>query len=266
MPPLHISALTVYPVKSAAGIACESWDVDDFGLRYDRRWVITDPEGIFQTQRTVPRLALLKVTVMERALLLEAPGRRPIELPLAPEGGRLVRVRVWRDETSGFPVAPEADAWLTSFLGTASRLVYMPHDVVRAVHPAYGVPGDRVSFADAFPFLVLSDASLADLNARLTVPLPMTRFRPNVVVAGCEPYAEDGWRGFRSCGIEFRVVKPCARCVVTTTDQRTLERGPEPLRTLATYRRRANDVLFGQNAIHRGTGRLTVGAPIERVQ
>jgi uncharacterized protein YcbX len=263
MPPLRIAALTVYPVKSAAGVSCKSWDVDDFGLRYDRRWVVTDPEGVFQTQRTVPRLALLEATVSGGALRLQAPGRRPIELALAPEGGRLVRVRVWNDETRGIPVAPEADAWLTSFLGTASQLVYMPHAVVRAVNPAYGAPGDRVSFADAFPFLMISEASLADLNRRLAVPLPMNRFRPNVVVSGCEPYAEDGWRRFRACGIEFQVAKPCARCVVTTTDQRTLERGPEPLRTLATYRRRGNDVLFGQNAIHRGTGRLTVGGSVE---
>jgi MOSC domain-containing protein len=260
---LRLAALTVYPIKSAAGIPSDAWDVDAFGLRYDRRWVVTDPAGVFQTQRTIPRLALIRVALGPGALRLDAPERPTLELPLAPSCDRRVRVRVWNDETEGVPVGPAADRWLTDFLGAACRLVYMPDDVVRPVDPTYGSPGDRVGFADAFPFLLISDASLADLNARLAAPLPMNRFRPNLVVSGCAPYAEDDWGGFHAAGIEFRVVKPCARCVVTTTDQATAARGTEPLRTLATYRRRGNDALFGQNLIHRGTGRLEVGAPVE---
>jgi len=263
MPPLRIAALTVYPVKSAAGVSCKSWDVDDFGLRYDRRWVVTDPEGVFQTQRTVPRLALLEATVSGGALRLQAPGRRPIELALAPEGGRLVRVRVWNDETRGIPVAPEADAWLTSFLGTASQLVYMPHAVVRAVNPAYGAPGDRVSFADAYPMLLISEESLAALNRRMAVPLPMNRFRPNLVIRGVPAFGEDELDDFAIGGIGFRAVKPCDRCVLTTTDQETAERGVEPLRTLATFRQWDGKVWFGQNVAHQGTGRLAVGMAVQ---
>jgi len=156
-----------------------------------------------------------------------------------------------------------AGEWFTRLLGVRSQLVYMPDDVVRPVDPTYGVSTDRVSFADGFPFLLISQESLDDLNRRLAVPLPMNRFRPNLVVSGCAPFAEDGWPGFAAGGVEFRVVKPCARCVITTTDQATGERGREPLRTLATYRNVGGKVMFGQNVIHRGTGSLELGNRVE---
>jgi uncharacterized protein YcbX len=135
----------------------------------------------------------------------------------------------------------------------------MADQVVRPANPAFAPPGARVSFADGFPFLLISEESLADLNGRLAVPLPMNRFRPNLVVAGCEPYAEDGWKEIRIGDVKLRVVKPCERCLVTTTDQATGERGKEPLRTLATYRKVGNDVMFGQNVVHENTGELRVG-------
>jgi hypothetical protein len=138
----------------------------------------------------------------------------------------------------------------------------MPDATVRPADPAYAPTGTRVSFADAFPFLLISEESLSDLNSRLTRPLPMNRFRPNLVIAGGEPYIEDTLERFDIGGIAFRAVKPCGRCVVTTTDQETTERGVEPLRTLATYRKEGGEVVFGQNVVHLGTGRLTVGAPV----
>jgi uncharacterized protein YcbX len=261
MIPIQLTGLTIYPVKAAGGIACNDWEVDAFGLRYDRRWMVTDPAGEFFTQRDHPRLALVRPAIQRDVLRLEAPGLRPLELPLTPpESGDSVRVSVWGDETSGLPVDGGAGEWFTRLLGVPSLLVHMPDEVVRPVDATYGEARDRVSFADGFPFLLISQASLDDLNRRVAAPLPMNRFRPNLVVGGCAPFAEDGWRRLEVSGIGFRVVKPCARCVVTTTDQATLERGKEPLRTLATYRAVDGKLMFGQNVIHDGVGRLAVGS------
>ena len=196
------------------------------------------------------------------ALVLRAPGMPELRLPLVPAARDRVRVEVWGDVTEGVPVSPEAAQWLSRYLGALVRLVWMPDDVLRPTDPSYA-EGYRVSFADGFGFLLISEASLADLNRRLKAPLPMNRFRPNLVVAGTEPFAEDGWRRLRMNGIELDVVKPCGRCVVATTDQDTAERGREPLRTLATFRQREGQVMFGMNAVHRGTGRLTAGMPVE---
>jgi hypothetical protein len=157
----------------------------------------------------------------------------------------------------------EAAEWLGRFLGTSCRLVCLPDDRVRAVDPEFARPGDQVGFADGFPFLVIARASLDDLNARLPEPLSMVRFRPNLVIGGATPYAEDGWRRIRVGALELRLVKPCSRCTVPTVDPATGERGPEPLRTLTGYRRRGNKVYFGQNAVHDGIGELAVGDPVE---
>ncbi|HEU4589069.1 MAG TPA: MOSC N-terminal beta barrel domain-containing protein [Gemmatimonadales bacterium] len=263
MTAIQLAGITVYPVKSAGGIAVTEWEVEARGLRWDRRWVVTDPAGQFFTQRDHPRLALVRPTLLRDALRLEAPGLPPLEVPLAaPDGAPKVPVVVWEDSTWGVVVDGGAGEWFTRLLGVPSRLVFMPDDVVRPVDPTYGQPADQVSFADGFPFLLISQASLDDLNGRLAVPLPMNRFRPNLVVRGCAPFAEDGWRRFETGGISFRVVKPCARCVVTTTDQETLVRGREPLRTLATYRNVGGKVMFGQNVIHDRTGRLELGSPV----
>jgi uncharacterized protein YcbX len=260
MTPIQLTGITVYPVKSAGGIAVSEWEVDVRGLRWDRRWVVTDPAGQYFTQREHPRLALVRPALLRDALRLEAPGLPALEVPLAaPPGAPHVPVAVWEDRTWGVVVDGRAGEWFTRLLGVPSQLVHMPEDVVRPVDPTYGEPTDRVSFSDGFPFLLISQESLDDLNRRLAVPLPMNRFRPNLVVSGCAPFAEDGWWGFETGGIDFRVVKPCARCVITTTDQETGERGREPLRTLATYRNVDGKVMFGQNVIHRGVGSLELG-------
>jgi len=264
MSDLRIASLHVYPVKSCGGLSPSEWDVDDFGLRYDRRWMIVTPEGEFLTQREQPRLALVRPALAEDALLLRAPGMPDLALPLVPSSRERMRVQVWRDVTDGVPVSAEAAAWLSDFLRQKVQLVWMPGDVVRETDPAYSV-GHRVSFADGFCFLIISEASLAELNRRLETPLPMNRFRPNVVVSGSQAFAEDGWRELRVGGLELTIVKPCARCVTTTTDQETAERGVEPLRTLATFRRRNGKVMFGQNAVHRGLGRLSVGTRVQVV-
>jgi uncharacterized protein YcbX len=257
-----LASLHIYPVKACGGLSPAEWPVDDFGLRNDRRWMVVNLAGRFLTQREAPRLALIRPVLETGGRVLRAPAMPELRLPLVPATRERVPVQVWGDTTEGVPVSPEAAQWLSRYLGSLARLVWMPDDVLRPTDPRYA-EGYRVSFADGFGFLVISEASLADLNRRLETPLPMNRFRPNLVVSGTEPFAEDGWRRIRIGGLELGVVKPCGRCVVTTTDQETAERGQEPLRTLATFRERDGKLMLGMNAVHRGTGRLAMGMPVE---
>jgi hypothetical protein len=236
--------------------------VDAFGLRHDRRWMVVDPEGAHITQRDHPRLALVRPHLDAARLVVEAPGMPPLELPLSPEGGVTRRVTVWADTCEALWLGAEPGQWFSRFLGAPRALVYMPDRTLRPADPDYAPPGTRVSFADAYPMLLISEESLGHLNARLPEPVPMNRFRPNLVIAGGRPHVEDTLDRFRIEGIEFRAVKPCDRCTVTTVDQETGVKGLEPLRTLASYRRTNGQVLFGQNVVHRGTGRLGVGASL----
>ena len=259
-----LSGLNVYPIKSCGGIPVEEWEVDERGLRHDRRWMLVDETGCFISQRELPRMALVKVRIESDGLIVDAPGMASLSVPFVPPDGRAVLARVWGDLVEGQAV--DDDSWFSEFLGVSCRLVYLPDEAVRKVDPAYAEPGDRVGLADGFPFLLISEASLAYLNARLEQPLPMNRFRPNLVVGGCEPFAEDGWRGVRIGQLTFRVVKPCARCTITTVDQESATKGKEPLRTLARFRRAGNKVLFGQNLIHNETGTLRIGDPVQILQ
>jgi uncharacterized protein YcbX len=254
-----LSGISVYPVKSARGIALAQSEVDAFGLRYDRRWMVVDRSGQFLSQRSHSRLALVVPSILSGALRIDAPGMPTLETPLNPSPTVATQVTVWNDTCGATWLGEKAASWFSNFLGSTCSLVHMDPDVVRPANPAFAPPGSRVSFADGFPFLLISEESLTDLNRRLAEPLPMNRFRPNLVVAGGEPYQEDRWSRIEIGGIGLRVVKPCGRCVVTTTDQTTGERGKEPLRTLATYRKRNGEVMFGQNVVHEGTGRLRVG-------
>jgi uncharacterized protein YcbX len=257
---LLLSQIHLYPIKSAGGIALREAELDSRGLRYDRRWMLVDGEGRLLTQRRLPRMALISPTLSVDSLLVHAPGMPTLRLALDPEEKGRVEVSIFGAATWGAPVGEAADRWFGEFLGTGCRLLHMPDDVVRPVDPRYAESKDRVGFADGYPFLLLSEASLADLNARMHEPVPMDRFRPNLVVTGCEAYAEDGWRRVRVAEVSFRVVKPCVRCSVTTVDQASGARGKEPLRTLARYRRdMLGRVLFGQNLIHDGIGTVRVG-------
>lgn len=262
MSQLTLTALYRYPVKSLAGQSFDSLMVDVRGPRLDRAWMLVDPQGRFLTQRQLPRMVLLRPTLGESGrLTLSAPGMP--DLAVGDSGDVRGPVRVWDDEVTAAYVDPKADAWLSAFLGQACRLVRLPDDVRRAVDPDYATAHDQVGFADGFPFLLISQASLDDLNRRLDGALPMLRFRPNLVVQGCAAYAEDGWRRIRIGGLTFRVAKPCSRCVIPTIDLESGVRGDEPMRTLLGYRRRDNKVYFGQNLLHDGEGRLSVGATVE---
>ncbi|HLK35868.1 MAG TPA: MOSC N-terminal beta barrel domain-containing protein [Polyangiaceae bacterium] len=250
----------VYPVKGCRGIALRQGFVGARGLTHDRRWMIVDEEGKFVTQRTEPSLATVDVAIEGDELVLQGPNDAPLRwranaLGSAPRR----RVKIWRDEVEATDCGADAAAWATRLLGKPASLVFMPDDVLRPVNPQYARPDDVVGFADAFPLLVASTSSLAALNARMTEALPMDRFRPNVVVDGFAPWAEDVWARILAGSLPIRIAKPCARCVVTTTDQRTGERGVEPLRALAAFRRRGNDILFAQNAVPDAVGTVAIG-------
>jgi len=257
-----VRALFVYPVKSCRGIALDRADVEARGLRHDRRWMIVDGTGMFVTQRAEPRLTHVEVAIDERqaTLVLSSPDQRPLHLPLEPREGASLKVRVWRDEVDALHAGDEAARWMSAFLGAPASIVFMPDAVERPVRPDFAEPGDHVSFADAFPLLVTTTDSLDDLNARLDQPLPMNRFRPNIVVGGCTPWEEDEWRRARVGAVPVRLPKGCDRCVVTATDQLTGERGVEPLRAMASFRRRTDGkVYFGVNAVPDAPGTIAVG-------
>jgi hypothetical protein len=259
-----VEALFFYPVKSCRGLALDRATVEPRGIRHDRRWMIVDAEGAFLTQRAEPGLARIAVAVAEDGLVLSAEGRGAVRVPFVTEaGGPRRRVQVWKDAVDAVDCGEDAAGWLGGVLGFRASLVFMPDDVVRPVKPGYARETDRVGFADGFPLLLASTASLDDLNARITArgapPVPMDRFRPNVVVRGCAPWAEDDWKRVTVGDLPVRVVKPCDRCAITTTDQRTGERGVEPLRTLATFREREDKVYFAQNGVPDGAGSIAVG-------
>src|SRR5690349_18977002 len=232
---MRLAAIRVYPVKSCRAHTRETAVVERWGLAGDRRWMVVDPEGRFVTQREEPRLATIAVAVEPEGLALESGGQHLVVRTPGPEARRLVTV--WRSTVP----ARIADISLAPLIGCDLRLAYMDDPRSRTINPDYGRPEDRVSFADGYPLLLASQSSLDDLNARMGTPLPMERFRPSVVVVGAPPWAEDFWRRIRIGEAVFRIVKPCDRCIVTTTDQATGARGAargEPLRTLARFRRR----------------------------
>lgn len=262
---VFLSQLLIYPIKSVRGVSLESVQVDAGGPRYDRRWMLVDAEGEFLTQRSLPRMALISVALATDQLQVAAPGMPLLSVPLQTPGAAQLQVRVWRDTVQAALVCEEADGWFSEFLKTRARLVYMPETTVRPVDPSYSQEGDRVGFADGFPFLLISEASLEDLNSRLDEPVSMLRFRPNLVVRGADAYAEDGWREIVAGSLSLRVVKPCARCSIVTVNPETAERGREPLRTLAEYRRVGEGVFLGQNLIHNSLGTLHVGDPVSVV-
>ncbi len=270
---MHLSGLFLYPVKSLRGFAVVAAAVDDLGLFGDRRFLVIDDTGKFLTQRSLPRMALVETGLDPTALTLSAAGTGSVRVPRAADPRAPLRtVTVWKSEgLLAEDCGGEAATFLSDFLGARCRLVRIGDKFSRPVLKHAAHPGDRFTFADGAPLLAISEASLADLNDRIVADgedaVPMTRFRPNLVVGGCAAYAEDTWPRFRIGDVTFRSAGQSARCTVTTTDQLTGERGQEPLRTLATYRRDATDptdVNFGQNIIQETkAGTVRVGDAVE---
>ncbi|MFI6445807.1 MOSC domain-containing protein [Kitasatospora sp. NPDC050543] len=254
-----LSGLHVYPVKSTYRLCPDSARVEPWGLAGDRRWMFVDAAGRFVSQREEPTLGQFRAeTAADGTLTLTAPDGSRIEVP-QPSVARhdpIAGVEVWGTRFPAAEAVKEARLWIAERLGDY-RLVYLDDPLARAADPEFAAPGDTVSMADGFPLLLTTTASLDELNALIAAAhpeghevLPMDRFRPNLVVSGTEPWAEDTWSRIRVGALTFRVVKPCGRCVVTTTDQESGERrGPEPLRTLARHHRLLKKAAFGQNLI-----------------
>lgn len=264
---MHLSGLYRYPLKSAAGESLQETRLDALGVLGDRRWMVVDAEsGRFLTQRLLAQMTQLHARWQgAEQLLLSAPGMPDLLVAVPDQQAALRGVSIWRDSLQ-VPDAGEAAAqWLSQWLGRACRLVQVPESRARQVDTAYAEPGEKVAFADGFPLLLIGQASLDDLAARVGRPLEMLRFRPNLVVAGSAPYAEDGWKRIRIGELEFRVVKGCSRCIMTTLDPQTGARSTdrEPLNTLKAYREREGEVYFGQNLIACGEGRLALDMPVQ---
>lgn len=265
----RLSGLHLYPIKSCAPLSVESAQVEARGLRHDRRWMVVDPAGRFITGRELPRLTLVHAVPDGDGLSLHAPDMPALRVPV-PRTDEVLPVTVWKSDVGARPCDPAADAWLGTFLGQPVRLVHMDAGVHRPVASDCAQPGDEVSFADAYPLLLITRAALDGLNARLPQPVPMQRFRPNLVVDGAPAHAEDDWSRIRIGGNEFEVGPACVRCVFTTVDPERGERDAsgEPLRTLITYRRGKEGVTFGRNLVPRdisprGTGTLRLGDLVE---
>lgn len=262
---ITIASLCVYPVKSCRGIALLQARLTPRGLQYDREWMVVSRDGRFLTQREAPRLASVGTALHDDHLELSAPGQSRLAVPLQrPARGASVEVTVWRDHVLAVDEGEPAADWFSEHLRRDVRLVRFDDARPRPTDPAWsqGLAGTS-AFADGYPVLVLSRASLDDLNARLPSPLPVDRFRPNVFLEGCAPYSEDAIGALESGQARLRIVKPCTRCIITTTDQTTGEiQGEEPLRTLKTYRwdGALHGVKFGQNAIVERPGLLEVGS------
>ena len=265
--PIALSAIHIYPVKSLGGIALKSSLCTARGLQYDRRFLVVDGNGNFLTQRELPKMATVWVDMEdggEGMLTLAAPDLDSVIVPLQPDPAPAFKVAVWSSIVDAHEVSADASRFLSDYLGIDCRLVYMPDSTERKVNPEFASKGEIVSFADGYPFLLISEESLADLNSRMNQPIPMNRFRPNLMVQGCTPYAEDVWKEIRIGAATFRIVKPCTRCQVTTTDQATGEvSGPEPLQTLAGYRNSPDGVMFGQNLLPVQLGKIGVGDAVE---
>ena len=252
----------IYPIKSLGGISLQSAKVEERGLKYDRRWMLVDKNEMFLTQREHPQMTLLKVNVKDDWLEVSHKVKTisNLQLPISSEqiSGSIV-VNVWNDVVIAKNVSHDADLWLSEALNLDCQLVFMDNDSDRYTDRKYVDEPHHVSFSDAYPFLIIGQESLNELNRRLKEPLPMNRFRPNFVFSGGEPFIEDTWKDFMIGKLKFRGVKSCSRCVIPTINPDTAEKGREPLETLSKFRKVGNKVMFGQNLVGYDEGVVKVG-------
>ncbi len=257
---VSVTGLFLYPVKSCAGIAIERGYIGRYGMKNDRRWMIVTSEGRYISQREEHRLALIRPSIGDHdELSLDAPGMLPITISSTATREPAVReVTVHRDRCLAADEGDEAAAWLSEFLRMGCRLVRAAEGFDRHASRRSGSRPIDISFTDAYPFLLIGEESLEELCSRLEAPVPMNRFRPNIVVRGAGPYAEDGWLKLRIGSMEFTAIKGCARCVITTVDQLTAVAGKEPLQTLARYRKTDEGAMFGQYLAHESQGTIAL--------
>jgi uncharacterized protein len=261
---LEVSELYIYPIKSLGGIPVTSAKVTDRGFQFDRRWMLVDNNNCFLSQREFPQMALLQVELNDDSLFVQHKAKQSesIRVPVLSDPRPLVTVQVWSDKCKAEIVDPVLDEWFSDMLSIRCRLVHMPDLTNRRVDTRYASNKEITSLSDGYPFLIIGQSSLDDLNSRLPNPLPMNRFRPNIVFAGGAPFYEDHMKHFSINNIDFYGVKLCARCVITTIDQDTATKSREPLKTLSSYRQKNNKIYFGQNLLHRGQGEVKIGDTI----
>lgn len=260
---MRVSGLYIYPIKSFQGISLSDAEVLERGFKYDRRWMLVNDENIVITQRTHTQISQVTIRLNSETILASYNGLPDLELPLTLENNALINVTVWNDQVDALEAPSYINEWFSKVADEPCKLVFMPEDASRPVSPERAINGENVSFADGYPYLIIGQASLDDLNSRLELPLPMNRFRPNIVVEGIAAYAEDSWNDLQIGKVKFHATHPCKRCVFTTIDQETGKKGAEPLKTLATYRREGKDVIFGVNTLARSTGRIKVGDEVQ---
>ena len=264
---LIVSQLYVYPIKSLGGIGLKSAHLTDRGFEHDRRWMLVDYNNRFITQREVAEMALLQVSLGSGGLTVTHKlSGDSIRIPFTAATNKKIQADIWDDSCELQLVDDDADDWFSKMLQVECRLVFMPDASKREVDPNYAGNRELTSLSDGFPLLMIGQASLDDLNSRMETPLPIDRFRPNIVFTGGYPYQEDDMARFEINGINLFGVKPCARCPIPTIDQSNAAKSNEPLRTLATYRMRNNKVYFGQNVLFDGEGTLSVGQEIKILQ
>ncbi|MBI1193755.1 MAG: MOSC domain-containing protein [Bacteroidetes bacterium] len=263
--PLSISGLYLYPIKSCRGLAVQEAQALPQGFDRDRRWMLVDDNGRFLSQRETPLMCRIQPHLNHHGFSVGYLHESIPRLHIAADSsqGEKVQVSVWDDTLTAYRVSDQADAWFSQVLQRSCHLVWLGPDSHRPVDPRYAQADDETSFSDGYPYLIAGQETLDDLNQRLALagesPVPMERFRPNIVLSGLAPGAEDQARKLQCGALTFDLVKPCTRCVVTTLDTATGQYGTEPLRTLASYRRGEKGVLFGMNALVRGAGLLRVG-------
>lgn len=258
-----LTEINIYPIKSCGGISVQSAEIEERGLQYDRRWMLVDEDNMFMTQRKIQQMALINVDIKDNHLIVTHSQKNlePLSISIAQETQEHADVVVWNDEVKASIVKNTAE-WFSEALELKCKLVYMHNNSNRFVDKDYAKNNEIVSFADGYPFLIIGEESLNHLNSKLDEKLPMNRFRPNFVFSGGGPHVEDKWKVFTIGGNKFFGVKPCARCVVTTIDQKTGTKNIEPLKTLSTYRLSDNKIKFGQNLLHEGAGIVNVGDEI----
>ncbi len=261
---IQLSNLTYYPIKACRGFDVAESQVERMGLANDRRMMVVTPAGEFLTQREYPRLALVTPAVKNGMVTLSAPNFDSLQFGIQ-STGTPTSVNIWKSkDVSAIDQGDESAQWLSDWLGVSVRLAHVADGFKRKLNPAYAINADdHTGFADGYPILIISEESLLDLNSRLDSAVPMNRFRPNIVVKGSDPFAEETWKRIRIGGVEMALVKPCARCMVTTIDKDTLAKSKEPLKTLSTYRKQELGVIFGMNIIPLNEGVVRVGMSVE---
>lgn len=247
---IEISQLWIYPIKSLPGISLPEVALTRKGFAHDRYWMLVDTQNQFISQRQFPVLSQIRLSLDNQQIQLRYSGSTDLQIPLELPQGTPIQVSIWQDKCDAWHYHQDADQWFSRIIGQPCKLVFMPPQSQRVVDPNYAKHQELTTFTDGFPLLLISQASLDDLNTRLHAPISMRRFRPNIVVTGCAPYAEDEWQFFDRGNLRFRVVKPCSRCIIPTIDPDTGEKSSlEPLATLSTYRKQGNKVYFGQNLL-----------------